>query len=155
MNNFDQNIEFIFGENNNYHQVGNAYLQYEMKIERGVAVAANRVHVDADVIRLVNNAFSYCFKGARMSTTRGSDIEHNKYCGQISTIMRASTSKDGALLSLFDKIDESPDEIGITSLHHHLNNTHDVAANKGKIKGYLSFNTSLDFVKHSKSLVNI
>ena len=23
----DQNIKFIFGENNNYHQVGNAYLE--------------------------------------------------------------------------------------------------------------------------------
>ena len=23
----DQNIDFIFGENNNYHQIGNAYFQ--------------------------------------------------------------------------------------------------------------------------------
>ena len=51
--------------------------------------------------------------------------------------MRALTSKDGDLLSNFDKIDESGAEIKHTSLNHHLNNNHDVAANKGKIKGQL------------------
>ena len=25
----DQNIEFMFCENNNYHQIGNVYLQYD------------------------------------------------------------------------------------------------------------------------------
>ena len=38
LNDSDQNIEFIFGENNYYHQVGNAYLQYEMTMEKEVAV---------------------------------------------------------------------------------------------------------------------
>ena len=42
----DQNIKFIFGENNNYHQVDNGVLQYELTIEKDVAVAANRVLVD-------------------------------------------------------------------------------------------------------------
>ena len=28
VNQSDQNIEFIFGENNKYHQIGNAYLEY-------------------------------------------------------------------------------------------------------------------------------
>ena len=51
--------------------------------------------------------------------------------------MRASTSKDGDLLSHFDKIDDSAAEIENTSLHHHLINNHDEAANKGKIKGIL------------------
>ena len=32
LNNPDQNIEFIFGENNYYHQVGNAYLQDDITV---------------------------------------------------------------------------------------------------------------------------
>ena len=40
LNDSDQNIEFIFDENNSYHQIGNAYLQYKMTIEKNLAVAA-------------------------------------------------------------------------------------------------------------------
>ena len=48
---------------------------------------------NADVIRLVNNAFAYTFKHASISTTSGSEIEINKYVGQVSTIMKVLTSK--------------------------------------------------------------
>ena len=109
-NDSDQNIEFIFGENN-CHQIGNANLQYEITVEKDVANVADRVLVDGDVIRLVNKAFAYSFKEARLSTTEGSHKEHNKYCGQVSTIMRALTSKDGDSLSHFDKIEESQAQI--------------------------------------------
>ena len=135
MNDSDQTKEYIFGENKNYQQVRNAYLQFELTIEKDVAVAANRVLVKGDAIRLVNNAFAYCFKEAKLSTTGSGDIEHKKYIGQISTIMKALTSKDGSCLSHFAKIDESESEIENTSLHYHLINSHDVAANRGKIKG--------------------
>ena len=111
----DQNNEILFGENIIHYQIGNAYLQYEMKIEKFVALAANRVLVDGNAIRLVNNASAYCFKEARLSMTGGSDIEHNHYCGQVSTIMGALTSKVEDLLSHFEKSDESRDEIGNTS----------------------------------------
>ena len=117
-NDSDQNIKFMFGENNKYHQVGNANLQYKKTIEKDVAVAANRVLVNRDAIRLGNNAFAFCFKECRLSTTGGSDIEHNFYGGQVSSIMTALTSKDGGLLSHFDKIDESEAEIENTSPHH-------------------------------------
>ena len=30
----DQKIEFIFGENNNYHQIGNAYLEFNITTEK-------------------------------------------------------------------------------------------------------------------------
>ena len=33
-NDSDQKIEFIFVDNNNYHQIGNVYLQFELKIEK-------------------------------------------------------------------------------------------------------------------------
>ena len=114
-----------------------AYFHYELMIEKDVAVAANRVLVNRDAIRLVNNAFAYCFKEARLSTTGGSDIEHNKFVGQVSSIMRGLPSKDGDSLSHFGKINESEGEIVNTSLHHHLINNHNLAANKGKIEGLL------------------
>ena len=142
-----QNVEFIIGKNTNYHQIGNAYLQYELTIEKYVAVAANRVLVNGDAIKLVSNVFGFCFNEARLSATRGSDIEHNKYVGQVSTNMRASTSKDGDLLSHFDKMDESEGEIRNTSLHHHPINNLDVDANKIKIKVYYHLNINLDSPK--------
>ena len=137
LNDSDQNIDFIFGENNNYHQISIAYLQYELTIEEDVAVAANKFFVKADAIRLVNNAFANSFKEARLSKTGGSDFENNINVGQASNIMRALTSKDGDLLSHFDKIDKPEGEIENTSLHHHLLNDHDQPAGRGKIKGVL------------------
>ena len=44
-------------------------------------VAADRVLEDVDVIKLLNNAFAFCFKEARLSTTGGSDIKHKNYVG--------------------------------------------------------------------------
>ena len=32
LNDPDQNIEFIFGENNNYHQIRNAYLEFVITV---------------------------------------------------------------------------------------------------------------------------
>ena len=62
---------------------------------------------NASAIRLVNIAFGYCFKEATLSTTGGMEIELNKHVGQVSTIMRLLTSKDGDLSSYFDKNGES------------------------------------------------
>ena len=55
---------------------------------------------------MTNNALAYVFKEARLSTTPGSDLEHNKLVGHISNTMRESTSKDEDLLSQFDNINE-------------------------------------------------
>ena len=147
-----QNNDFIFGEKNNYHQIANAFLQYEMTTEKDVAVAANRVLVIGDAIRLVNNAFAYCFEKARLSTTGGSDKEHNKFVGQVSTIMRSLTSKDGDLSSHFDEIDESEAEIENTSVHDHLINNHDLAANKSKNKGVLPLEHIFGFCNTFKKI---
>ena len=115
-------------------------------------MSANRVLVNGDANRLVNNQFGFCFKEAILSTTGGSNIEHNKYVGQVSSIMRALTSTDGDLLSQFDKIDETEAEIENTSLHHHLINNHDLAANKGKIKGVLPLKNFFGFCKAFKKI---
>ena len=34
LNQSDQNIEFIFGENINYHQIGNAYLEFDITVRK-------------------------------------------------------------------------------------------------------------------------
>ena len=101
-------------------------------------------------IRLENNAFADCFKEARLNTTGGSGIEHNKHV--VSTIMRALTSKHGGLLSHFDKIDKSEAEIENTTLHHHLINNHDRPASKGKIKGYVPLEHICGFCKNFKKI---
>ena len=158
LNQSDQNIEFIFGENNNFHQIGNAYLEFNITVRKN---DDTNFHYD-DPIRLVNNGFAFCFKEARLSTIIGSDIEINKFCGQVSTIMRAISNKNGDLLSQFDDINENdipilerladlPPQIR-DSPHHKMliNNQTDV--NKGKIKGYLYLEDIFGFCKTFKKV---
>ena len=103
LNQSDQNFEFIFGENNNYHQIGNGYLEFDVTVRK----TDNTTFQYDDPIRLVNNAFAICLEEARLSTTIGSDIEHTEFCGQISTIMKVISNKDGNLLCKFDNFNEN------------------------------------------------
>ena len=143
LNQSDQNIDFNFGEDKNYHQIGKAYLEFNITVRKN---DDTKFHYD-DPVRLVNNGYTFCFKEARLSTTIGSDIEINKICGQVSTMLRAISNKDGDLLSQFDIINENdipilkrlqnvPVQIRSTPHQKKLINNH-TDANKGKIKGYL------------------
>ena len=123
-----------------------------MTIRKIFANVADRVLVDGDVIRFVNSAFAYSFKEARLKNTAGSNMEHNKYVGQVSKIMTALTSNEGDLLSLFEKIDESEAQIENTSLKHLLIDNHDVAANKGKIKRILILELIFGFCRTIKKM---
>ena len=89
---------------------------------------------NTDESRLVNNSIAYTIKDARLSTTRGSDLEHIKYVGQLSIFLRLLTSKDGYLISFFDKIKETEAGICDPSLNQKLFNKHDLEANKGQIR---------------------
>ena len=105
----DQNVEFIFGEKNKYHQVGISHFGFDITVRKangGNFIFTNDPATNG-VIRLVNNASAYCFKEGTISTTRGMEIEQVKFLGQVSTIMRPLTSKDRDLLSHFDNIDET------------------------------------------------
>ena len=75
LNQSDQNIEFIFGENNNYHQIGSGYLEFNITVRKN---DTTNFHIE-DRIRLVNNGYAFCFKEARLSTTIGIHFEHNKF----------------------------------------------------------------------------
>ena len=81
LNQSDQNIEFIFGENNNYYQIGNGYLEFKITVRKSDTTN----FLVEDPIRLVNNGYAFCFKEPRLSSDIGSDIEHIKFCGQVST----------------------------------------------------------------------
>ena len=74
INQTDQNIDIIFAENNNYHQIGNGCLEFKITIRKNDTTKIHR----EDPIRLVNIDYAFCFKEARLSTTIGSDIEQNK-----------------------------------------------------------------------------
>ena len=143
LNQSDQIIVFAFGENNNYHQIGNVYLEFNITVGKNDTTSFHNY----DSIRLVKNGFAYCFKEARLTNSIGGDIEINKFCGQISTIMRAISNKDGDLLSQFDNNNENDipvlnrlaDLLVRSRDRPHqkmlINNHTDV--NKGEIKGYL------------------
>ena len=73
LNDSNQIVDFIFGENNNYHQIGNAYLEFDITVRDTAGIFTY-----ASVIRLVNNAFAFCFKQATLATTSGLDPEDTK-----------------------------------------------------------------------------
>ena len=57
LNDSDQQVEFIFGENNKYHQIGNAYFEYDITVEDPNAASDYRIR-----IILTNNALAYIFQ---------------------------------------------------------------------------------------------
>ena len=157
LNQSDQNIEFIFGENNNYHQIGNGYLEFNITVRKN---DTTNFHIE-DPIRLVNNGYAFCFKEARLSTTIGSDIEHNKFCGQVSTIMKVLSNKDDDLsqfgninendIPLLERLVDLPLQIRDTPHQKMLIDNH-LDANKGKIKGYLYLEDMFGFCKTFKKV---
>ena len=158
LNQSDQNIEFIFGENNNYHQIGKGYLEFNITVRKN---DTTNFQIE-DPIRLLNNGYAFCFKEARLSNTLGSDLEHNKFCGQISTIMKVISNKDDDLLSQFGNINENdipllerladlPPQIRSTPLQKMLIDNH-TDADKGKIKGYLYLEDIFGFCKTFKKV---
>ena len=146
LNDSNQNVEFIIGENNNYHQISNAYLEFDIAVRNTAGNFTN-----ASAIRLVNNTFAYCFKEASINTTGGMDIEVIKYVGPVSTIMRLLTSKDGDLSSYIDKNGEAVIDDN-KPLKRILINNHAVEVNKGKIKGQLALEHIFRFCKTFKKI---
>ena len=42
LNQSDQNVEFIFGENNNYHQIGNGFLEFDTTVRKNDGTFSSR-----------------------------------------------------------------------------------------------------------------
>ena len=145
-------IKFYFGENHNFIQVGNGYLEFDIRIRRDDGNAFNIGFAPAgDTIRLVNNAFAYTIHDAKISTSAGVEIEQNKYVGPISTIMRLITQKDGDLSTYFDVIDKSEVEINKSSLKKILIDNH-TEANRGLIRGHLPLEYIFGFARSFKKI---
>ena len=102
LNQSHQNIHFVFGENNNYHHIGNVFLEFDFTVRKS---DSTNFH-NEDRIRLGNNGFAFCCKEARLSTKIVSVNEIKKFCRRVSTIMKVISNKIGDLLSQFDNINE-------------------------------------------------
>ena len=148
VNNENQNINFYFRENLKYIQIGNAYLKIDILVRK-----ADRTNfTNADEIRLVNNGLAFIFQEGRLSTSAGTEIEHNKNLGNVSTIMRLLTQKDGDLSSYFDKIDETEAGIAHSTLKRMLIDSHTNDDNRGKIRANLPLEHIFGFCKTFKKI---
>ena len=143
VNNENQNIKFYFGENLNYIQIGNSYLEIDIEVKK----ADNTNFTNANQIRLVNKELAYIFQKGRLSTSAGSKIEHNKNLGNVSAIMRLLTQKDEDLSSYFDKIDETQPGITNSTVKHMLIDIHTKKDNKGKVRANLPLEHIFGFCK--------
>ena len=161
LNQSDKNIDFIFGEKNNYHQIGNGYLEFNKIVRKNDTTN----FLIEDPIRLVNNGYAFCFEEASLSTNIGSDIEHNKFCGQVSTVMKVISNKDDDLLYQFGNINENdipvlerladlPTQIRSTPHQKMLIDNH-LDGNKSKIKGSLYLEDIFGFCKTFKKVTKI
>ena len=148
VNNENQNFKFYFGENPNYIQTGNAYPEIDIEVKRADGIS----FANADQIRLVNNRLAHVFQEGRLSTSAGTEIEHNKNLGNVSTIMRLLTQKDGDLSSYFDKIDEREAGNTNSTIKHMLIDSHTIEDNKGKIRANLPLEHIFGFCKTFKKI---
>ena len=148
VNNENQNIKFFFGENLNYIQIGNNYLEIDIEVKK----TDSTIFANADRIRLVNNGLAYVFQDGRLSTSAGTEKEHNKNLGTVSMIMRILTQKDGDLSSYFDKTDETEAGINNTTLKRMLIDSHTNDDNKGKIRANLPLEHLFGFCKTFKKI---
>ena len=103
---------------------------------------------------MIYNALAYFSREATLSTTGGSDLKHNKYVGQVSTIMRLLTSKYSDLSSCFDKSAESA--LNDNNLLKRILINNHIDANKGKYRGKVElehiFGLCKTFKKITKNL---
>ena len=72
----------MFGENNNYHQIGNGYLQYELTVGNCAVDPVDRSFAEGGDIRLLLPILLKrpCFQQTEDQT------ENNEILGQVSTI---------------------------------------------------------------------
>ena len=143
-------IKFYFGENLNFIQIANEYLEIDIRVRRA-NINLFTIAPAMDTIRLVNNAFAYTIHDARISTSSGVEIEQNKFVGPISTIMRLVTQKEGDLSTYFDIIDETEDEINSSSLKKILIDNH-TEATRGLVRGHLPLENIFGFAKSFKKI---
>ena len=68
------NIKLYFGENHNFVQVGNGYLEFDIKFRKADNSNFSINAHGHDFIRLVNHVFAYTLHDARISISSGVEI---------------------------------------------------------------------------------
>ena len=101
------NSKLFFGENLKNIQIGNAYLEFVLKIgkvnDETFILAENKAN---EVIGLVIIAFDFTIHDARISKSANTEVEQNKFVGPVSSILKVVTRRVGDLSTYFDKFDE-------------------------------------------------
>ena len=72
-------IKSFFGVIYNFIQVGNGFLEFDIKIGKGNNNNFSIIAPGKDTIRLINNTFAYIIHDARISASSGVEIE-KKIC---------------------------------------------------------------------------
>ena len=67
----NSNKKFYFAENHNFNQVGNGYLEFDVKIREAGGCNFTITAPGHNIIRLVNTAFAYTLHDAQISTSMG------------------------------------------------------------------------------------
>ena len=100
---------------------------------------------------MFKNGLAYIFQEGRLSTAAGTEIEHKKNLGNVSTTMRLLTQKVGDLSSYFDKFDETEGGINNSTLKHLLIDSHTNDDNKGTIRANIPLECIFGFCKTFKN----
>ena len=145
---------FYFSENHNFIQVGNGYLELDIRLRKADNTNFSITSPQHDVIGLVINAFAHTIHDARLSASAGVEIEQ-KNVGLNSIIMRLVTEKEGDLPTYFDIIDESGNGNKNSSIKQIPIDNH-TETNKGVIRGHLPleqiFGFAIFFIKKTKGV---
>ena len=98
---------------------------------------------------MVNNGFAFGFKERNITTTGGMEIEDVKFFGQVPSIMRSSTNKDGHLLSYVNFINDTDANTSMNNiaLNDRLIISHSVAVDRGKNGSQLPLENKIGIVK--------
>ena len=149
MNDQLQKIEFIPGENINHHQFGNSFLEFIISVRHPTAGFNKNAE-----IQFLNIGVAFCFDQVTISLTGGMQIEHVKMLGQVSTIVRSLTYKDGDLLSYFDKFFDTDENASMNnnSINDRLINNHGEPDNRGRLKIQLPLEHIFGFWKTFKKI---
>ena len=150
----NQDFDLFFGESKNFYQISNGYFEFEVPSRKNGG-NSNIVNGDSNVdepIRLANNAFAYVFSIATLLTTGHEETEQKYYQDHVSTVIRLLTSRDGDLLSYFEKIGDTQIGIKGSSFSRILIGIHEEVANGGKVKRHLILEHNLRFFKTFKKV---
>ena len=117
INDQNQGINLVFGENNDYHQISTGYFKNDITLRKNSCDINNIADGTAgDPIRKTIIAFAYAFSIPTLSTTRGEEKEQNNHVGKVAAIRRLSTTKGLVLISHFDRIDKSQHGVKVSPL---------------------------------------